>query len=298
MMKALDIIIPVYNEKLSEVNDILLKLKATIHLSEKVNIILVDDCSDVKLSLDSLVYNDNIVLLHHKTNKGYGEALKSGIRYGSAPWIAIIDADGTYPADKLRDLVERMDNADMVVGIRTGAVCQIPWPRRFPKLMLNRLASYMAGIKIEDLNSGMRVFTRELSYQLWPFFPRRFSFTSTLTMGAILGGYRVEETSIDYYKRKGNSSIQPLKDTLRFIHIIIRMGTNFHPLKLFLPIAISLFSIGFIKGFFRDFFAVGYIGNLSITFMLAALQILLMGYLGELIVTSRLWRKVDTIKND
>jgi hypothetical protein len=97
------------------------------------------------------------------------------------------------------------------------------------------------------------------------------------------------EEPINYYKRAGNSSIRPVKDTFQFIHIILRMGILFHPMKLFIPIAVFLASVGFIKGFLRDLFVVGYIGNLSIMLMLAGLQIFLMGYIAELIVINRLW---------
>ena len=288
-MPALDIIVPVFNEQVEVVLNMVARLTSDLEPEADVTIIVVDDGSDKKFNLRQLSDEAGIHFVCHPTNQGYGEALKTGIRAGSAPWIAIIDADDTYPADELKNLVKGMDHADMVVGARTGDIRKIPWLRRFPKYMLNRLASYMAGKEIQDLNSGMRVFSRELCYQLWPFFPKGFSFTSTLTMGALLGGCLVKEERINYYKRAGNSSIRPIKDTFQFIHIILRMGILFHPMKLFIPIAISLASVGFIKGFLRDLFVVGYIGNLSIMLMLAGLQIFLMGYIAELIVINRLW---------
>ena len=288
-MTALDIIVPVFNEKIEVVLNLVARLKSDLGSWDDATIIVVDDGSERKFNLCRLSDEAGIRFVCHPTNQGYGEALKTGIRAGSAPWIAIIDADDTYPVDELKNLIKQMDHADMVVGARTGDIRKIPWLRRFPKYMLNRLASYMAGKKILDLNSGMRIFSRELCYQLWPFFPKGFSFTSTLTMGALLGGLQVKEEQINYYKRAGNSSIRPVKDTFQFIHIILRMGILFHPMKLFIPIAIFLASIGFIKGFLRDLFVVGYIGNLSIMLMLAGLQIFLMGYIAELIVINRLW---------
>ncbi|MCK5849856.1 MAG: glycosyltransferase family 2 protein [Kiritimatiellae bacterium] len=287
-MKAVDIVIPVYNEKIPQVLETIEKIHTAFKDRDNVSVIVVDDGSDKDFNLDSLADEKGIIFLQHKTNKGYGSSLKTGITKGSAPWIAIIDADGTYPAESLPGLVNEMENADMVVGSRIGNVRQIPWLRRFPKSMLNLLASYMAGTKVKDLNSGMRVFSRELCYQLWPFFPRRFSFTSTITMGAHLGGFRVEEQPIDYFKRVGDSSIHPIKDTIKFAHIIIRMGTLFHPLKLFAPISIILGLCGIGKAI-RDIIVVEHIGNLSVMMMLACLQIILMGYLGELIVNSRQW---------
>lgn len=286
-MEPLDIVVPVYNESLEVVQRTVSSLKSAFRGWDDVTLIVVDDGSDPNLGLKALQEDDGIVFVQHETNLGYGTALKTGIRSGNAPWIAIVDADGTYPPEALPGLVKEMAHADMVVGIRTGSVVEIPLLRRLPKRMLNLLASYMAGVEIRDLNSGMRVFSRRVCYRLWGLFPRRFSFTSTLTMGMHLGGYRVAERPINYYKRAGSSSILPVRDTLRFFHIIIRMGVLFHPMKLFLPVALLLFAMGAGKGFLRDFPTVGYIGNLAVTLMLSGVQVLLMGYLGELIVSNR-----------
>ena len=291
-MKRLDVIIPVYNEELPVVRDTIKRLRTSLGQGNDTTIIVVDDGSDEKHGLQELESEEGIVFLRHPENRGYGSALKTGISRGTAPWIAITDADGTYPVESIPMLVKEMDKADMVVGSRTGNVREIPWLRRLPKNMLNSLASYMAGTRVRDLNTGMRVFSRELCEQLWPFFPRRFSFTSTLTMGAHLGGFRVEEKTIDYFKRTGASSISPFKDTVKFGHIILRMGIMFHPLKLFAPIAALIGLFGAAKAV-RDIIVVSHIGNLAVMTMLAALQIILMGYLAELIVYSRLWKRID-----
>lgn len=286
-MQALDIVIPVYNESLEVVRRIVSALERAFQGWDDVTIIVVDDGSDAKFGLEALREKEGILFVRHETNLGYGTALKTGIRSGSAPWIAITDADETYPPEALPGLVKEMEHADMVVGTRTGSVVEIPILRRFPKRALNLLASYMAGVQIKDLNSGMRVFSRKLCYRLWGLLPRRFSFTSTMTMGLHLGGYRIVERPINYHKRVGSSSILPIRDTVRFFHIIVRMGVLFHPMKLFFPVALALFIMGAGKGFIRDFPTVGYIGNLAVILMLAGVQVLLMGYLGELIVSNR-----------
>jgi glycosyltransferase involved in cell wall biosynthesis len=296
-MSALDIIIPVFNEDGGVVLSTVLALKKAFAGREDVRIIVVDDGSHAELKLDG-AEKENVVLLRHESNRGYGSSLKTGIMHGDSEWIAIIDADGTYPAEELQGLVDEMGNADMVVGIRTGQVREIPLIRRFPKYLLNSLASYMAGVKIKDLNSGMRVFSRDLCIQLWNLFPRRYSFTSTLTMGAHMGGYRIREKPINYHKRIGRSSISPIRDTLHFLHIIIRMGVLFHPMKFFGPIAAFLIAMGVLKGFVRDILVIGYIGNLAVMLILSGVQILFMGYLGELIVSSRFLSQREQLRRD
>jgi glycosyltransferase involved in cell wall biosynthesis len=286
-IEAVDIIIPVYNEDLGLVQETVRKISSIFASYSDVNIFVVNDGSEAKYGLDSLSEESGIKYLKHDTNRGYGSSLKTGIACGSAPWIAIVDADGSYPVEDLPMLLQGMDGTEMVVGARTGEIRHIRLMRRLPKKVLNILASYMAGVRIIDLNSGMRVFTRRLCYTFWGLLPRRFSFTSTMTMGALILGCGVKEISINYYKRVGKSSINPIHDTLRFINIIVRMGLLFYPMKLFVPVSFFLFLVGFVKGFIRDYLLFGYVGNASIMVILAALQIILMGFLAELVVSNR-----------
>jgi glycosyltransferase involved in cell wall biosynthesis len=288
-MPSLDLILPVYNESDDRVERTVRAAQAAFAAAGgwDLRVIVVDDGSRVPVSLAALGGDPSVTLLRHSPNRGYGAALKVGIRAGSAPWIAIADADGTYPVDRLPELAREMATHDTVVGTRTGAQVNIPLARRFPKACLNRFASYLAGAPIVDLNSGMRVFTRELAEYLWHLFPSGFSFTSTLTMGSLRGGYRVKEIPIDYFKREGASSIAPVRDTVRFFKLAFRLGLLFAPLRIFLPIAALLFGIGALKGLGIDYPRQGFVGNLSVACLLSGLQIFLMGLVAELVVLSR-----------
>ncbi|HQH26675.1 MAG TPA: glycosyltransferase family 2 protein, partial [Oligoflexia bacterium] len=281
---GLDIVLPVYNEELPIVHEALDKLAQVFSNMPDVTIIVVNDGSDKSFGLDSLAHCDGILYCEHEENRGYGAALKTGILAGRAPWIAIVDADGTYPIEELPKLLAQMEKHDMVIGARTGPVSEIPRLRRFPKSMLNLFASLMAGVFIPDLNSGMRVFSRQLCYYLWGFFPAGFSFTSTLTMGAQMGGFRTKNVPINYYKRSGQSSIRPVHDTIRFFRIVCRLGLIFYPMKLFAPVAVLLFAVGFVKAVFRDYWLIGTIGATSQTTMLAGLEIFMIGLIAHLIV--------------
>jgi glycosyltransferase involved in cell wall biosynthesis len=286
-MKTLDIIIPVYNEPVEVVRATVKAVKQTLRSMDGVTIIVVDDGSDRKYDIGSLKKEEGILFVQHEVNRGYGAALKFGILHGRAQWIGIIDADGTYPVESLAVLAKNIDKCDMVVGTRTGKVREIPCSRRFPKELLNRFASYLAGLRIRDLNSGLRIFSRELAYHLWGLFPSRFSFTSTLTMGALMGGFRVRDVPIDYYRRNGKSSLRPITDTARFFRTALRLGLLFAPMRIFCPIAGILFTVGFFKGIMYDYVRLGYVGNLAVATMLTAVQVLMLGLLGELIVHSR-----------
>ena len=292
-MKTLDIVIPIYNEDVEVVRATVKAVKETFRSMEGVTIILVDDGSDKKYHIESLKEEEGIVFVQHEVNRGYGAALKFGILHGRAPWIGIIDADGTYPVESLAVLAQHIGNCDMAVGIRTGKVREIPCGRRLPKGLLNRFASYLAGLRIRDLNSGLRLLSRDLAYYLWGLFPSRVSFTSTLTMGALMGGFRVRDVPIDYYKRAWKSSVRPITDTARFFKTALRLGLLFAPMRVFGPIAGILFTMGFVKGILYDHVLLGRVGNLAVTLMLTAVQVLMLGLLGELIVHSRSLKRRD-----
>ena len=287
LLPPLDIVIPVYNEQPAVVRQTLAQLKEAFSGRPAVRIIVVNDGSDPSYGLTILGGEDGITYLEHERNRGYGSALKTGILEGNAPWIAILDADGTYPVSELSAMVEQMANADMVVGVRTGPVCNIDLSRRVPKKLLNLFASYIAGTRIADLNSGMRVFSRDLCYYLWGFYPKRFSFTSTITMGALMGGFRVRDFPINYYRRRGKSSIHPLRDTLAFFRLIFRLGLLFDPMKIFGPVAGAILGFGLLKGVMHDYWIKGSIGNITQTSVIAGIQIFMIGLIGKLIVLNR-----------
>jgi glycosyltransferase involved in cell wall biosynthesis len=287
VLNYLDIVLPVYNENINVVAETIKTIQETFAKQEGVTIVVVDDGSDKRHQLDGLRERTDIRFVQHHTNYGYGVALKTGILSGSSERIAIADSDGTYPVAELASMLAEMEAHDMVIGTRTGEIREIPWSRRFPKMVLNQCASYFAGVRIVDLNSGLRIFSRDLCYYLWDFFPRGFSFTSTITMGALMGGFRVKEMPINYYKRTGKSSIKPIEDTVRFFKIISKIGLVFYPMKLFAPVALILFGTGFAKGIFVDYVGQGFVGTLSAILMISGVQIFMMGLIGELIVHSR-----------
>ncbi len=284
---SLSIIIPVYNETVDVVSQTISACASELSSYPHATIIVVNDGSSSTYNLDSLKTRDDIIYKAHEINRGYGSALKTGILAHNSDLIGIIDADGTYPINRLLELAQLAANFDMVIGCRTGKIRQIPFIRRFPKFVLNRFASYIAGNRIDDLNSGMRIFRRDLAYYLWSFYPSGFSFTSTITLGALLNGYRIKNISIDYYKRQGKSAIKPIKDTILFFRLVFRLGLIFAPIKLFRIYALLLFLVGFIKGIVIDYIQLQHIGNFATIMIVSSIQVFMIGLVAQLIVHNR-----------
>lgn len=221
-------------------------------------------------------------LLRHLRSRGYGAALKTGIRAARHDWILIIDADGTYPAEHIEALLRECGDETMVVGARLGANARVPALRRPAKWVLTRLASRLSGVRILDLNSGMRIFPRELFDSLIRILPDGFSFTSTITIGALASGWMVQYVPIDYRRREGRSKIRPVKDTLGFLSLIIRTVMYFDPLRVFLPLAL-VFCFASVAVGFGSYLAGRLMDVTTVVLLVAGIQLLALGVIADAI---------------
>lgn len=280
MPEPVSIIVPVYNEE-GAIASTLAAIDATMRAGGRVYEVLVVDDGSID-GTAQVLSGTGARIVRHRANRGYGAALKTGIAATVHPLIAILDADGTYPITRLPDLLAQADDADMVVGARTGGTVHVPALRRPVKWLLTQVANVLSGHRIPDLNSGMRVFRREVAVRFVGLYPDGFSFTSTITLASHINGYRVEYVPIDYYRRTGASSIRPVRDTLNFFLLIVRMVVTFRPLNVFLPTAAVLLLLGLVKAGL-DFSRTGAFGIAAAILILAAMQIALMGLLADLV---------------
>ncbi|MFT4647803.1 MAG: glycosyltransferase involved in cell wall biosynthesis [Glaciecola sp.] len=225
-------------------------------------------------------------VINHGMNRGYGASLKTGFKAAEHDVVVITDADGTYPEDRIQELVQHVRNgAEMAVGARTGADVNIPLIRRPAKAALRQLASYLADTRIPDLNSGLRAMRKDLVMAYLPIFPNGFSFTTTISLAALTNGHRVDYVSIDYAARSGRSKIRPIRDTLGFVALIVRTVLYFNPLKVFYPIAGFLMLL-LLCSTSIDMFVVESAPNLSdktVLLFVALVQVLSLGMIADLI---------------
>ena len=241
---AVSVVMPAYNEA-EMVGPQIEKIREVMDRSNfPYELIVVDDGS-IDGTAD-VVRQHDVVLISKKYNRGYGAALKTGIAAATHEWILIIDADGTYPAESIPKLLEALPEYDMVVAARTGKSVHIPLVRRPMKWVLGRLANYLAGQPIPDLNSGLRVFRKSLAERFDYLLPPGFSFTSTITMSLLLNDYRVLYLPIDYNKRVGLSKVRALH-VYDFLLVILRTAIYFNPLRFFLPFGALFFVVGLAK---------------------------------------------------
>jgi glycosyltransferase involved in cell wall biosynthesis len=280
------IVVPAYNEE-NGIEGVIERL-SSLDLGVPVTILVVNDGSTdgtcAKLEELSARY-PALNVVDHPRNKGYGAALKTGFGRAKTDVVVITDADGTYPEDRIVDLLARIDaGADMAIGARIGADVNIPLIRRPAKAALRHLASFLAGYPIPDLNSGLRAFRRAFVMEYKPILPDGFSFTTTITLAALTNNHPVDYVTINYAHRAGSSKIRPIRDTLGFTALIIRTVLYFNPLKVFYPVALALLLLllGFL-GYDLLWLEEPNLGDKTVLMFVAFMQVLSVGLLADLI---------------
>ncbi len=272
-VKGISIVIPAFNEEAGIIKSLKEVKDALKSVPYEYEIIVVDDGSEDKTA-ELICAEEGVELIQSPENRGYGASLKTGIRAAAFDIIVITDADGTYPAYSIPQLVDCLEHYDMVVGSRTGDEVNIPTIRKPAKWFLTKLASYLAERHIPDLNSGLRVMRRSLVQRFEHILPSGFSFTTTISLASLCTGCLVAYVPINYYARMGTSKIRPTH-AFDFLLLIIRTTVYFNPLKIFLPLGAIFFIGGFTK-FIYDI----YIGNLSETALLGFLGAALLWAVG------------------
>ena len=237
IVSGISYIIPAFNEEDSIVAT-LERLRLTLAATGlKYEIIVVDDGSCDQTRARARSVPDTIVV-GHPINTGYGSAIKTGILCAQYEWIGIVDADGTYPIEKLGLLIEKMrDGYDMAVAAREGVYDgDRPLARVARRSMLAFINVWISG-RIEDPNSGFRLFTREFVVTFFPFLCNTFSFTTSSTVFAIGEGYFVAFVPMEYSRRIGRSKVRHFRDSLRMMQLVMQGITFFNPVKFFLILA-------------------------------------------------------------
>ena len=277
------IIVPALNEA-EAIVDLVRALRGSAPWHE---VIVVDDGSTD--GTGERAREAGAVVVRHPYNKGNGAAVKSGVRRATGDAILIVDGDGQHrPADAVR-LVSRLDEYDLVVGARSAAT-QATTARRLGNALLNRLATYLTDREIPDLTSGFRAARRECMLEFLHLLPNGFSTPTTTTLAFIKAGYSVAFEPIDAEQRQGKSKIKLARDGAKFFLILLKIITIFSPLKIFVPVSVVTFLLGFGYAIWTAV-RQSHVTNSSVLLILLAVVIFLVGLVSEQISALRFERR-------
>ncbi len=273
-MSTLSIIIPAKNET-HGLKSLLPALKARYPDAE---IIVVNDGSTDDTPAVGAGFG--IQVITHPYCMGNGAAVKTGARAAKGRILVFMDADGQHNPEDIPGLISKLkEGYDMVVGSRHSS-SQASLGRSYANQIYNRLASWMVSRKISDLTSGFRVVKADKFREFIYLLPNGFSYPTTITMSFFRAGYPVAYVPIETQVRVGRSHINPLRDGIRFLLIIFRVGTLYSPLKLFFPISLFFFLTGL--GYYTyTFFTEGRFTNMSALLLTTSILIFLIGLVSE-----------------
>jgi len=244
------IIIPAYNEEAGI--QVTLERITSVVFSKSAEIIIIDDGSEDKTA--EIVRRYPVKLYRHNVNKGYGAALKTGIRKAKGEKVIIMDSDGQHDPKYLPELITLMDEFDMVIGTRMESSFQ-ERNRKLGKKIIRIVGEYLVEQKLPDYNSGFRGFYRKNMERMLHIMPNGFSFSTTSTLAYLKEGYTIGTFPIHVEERVGRkSNVKFFKDGGKTIMLILRIIMLFNPLKIFLPISLIAILLGMVFGIYGYLF--------------------------------------------
>ena len=284
-LPLLTVIIPCYNEA----SNIPHVFPEVIHFCEQNNfqLITVDDGSkDETLKELYNLRSDNLEVLHHSINRGYGSAIKTGIRHCKTPLCVTIDADGQHTLGDIHVLLTAMQDemADLVVGNRRG-LGSSPI-RNLGKLIITSFANTFFKLPIQDLNSGMKLYKTRIAQSLIQWTPNGMAFSDVVTLIHLQLRYKIVERDITIKPRtRGNSTIN-WRTAVYTISEIAFLVVNMVPFRFFGMVSLILLLTGL---FWALPFAISGEGVTvgSALLLTAALIVFLQGVMMELLVRLR-----------
>ena len=228
------IVIPAFNEA-DALGPVVEGLLAAFPESE---LVVIDDGSTDDTGNIAKMAGASVIT--HDKYCGYGAALRTGTRKASREYVLFCDSDGQHSVEDVGRVIDACDDHDMVVGAR-GRDSHASLVRRPGKMVLRVFGNYLAGQKIPDLNSGLRMIRREVLLKYLHVMPQGFSFSTTSTFAMLKTNRRVKWIPIKVAKRVGTSTVQQWKHGPQTLMLMLRLTVLFEPLKVFLRVAGLLF---------------------------------------------------------
>jgi glycosyltransferase involved in cell wall biosynthesis len=235
--KELTVVVPIYNEEhafqtyLNELVDYCKKGSWKL-------IFVNDGSSDASGKILDQINKPFVKVIHHKLNRGYGGALKTGILNADTQYVITFDGDGQHKVDDIIAILDYMktNHAEMVIGSRKKSGNENAF-RETGKGIIRFIARLLIPFKIKDLNSGFKIYQTDLAQQYQSLCPDTMAFSDVITLIFIKQRKLVLEFPITVVPRRSGKSTINIHTAVDTITEILNLIMLLNPLKVFLPLS-------------------------------------------------------------
>src|SRR5262249_25838891 len=196
-------VVPAFNEA-AALPSVLRELHE--QLPEDYEVLVVDDGSTDDTA--EVAENGPCRLIRHRTNRGKGVAIRTGIAEASGDYVVIMDADATYPVAAVEHLVQKLADYDLVRGSRVSSSENMPLVNRIGNWFFNKLFAIAHGLESGDHLSGLYGLRRD-AFRRLGLEARGFDIETEIGIKAQAHGLRVAEFPIEYLPRAGQKKLSP-----------------------------------------------------------------------------------------
>ena len=293
MSPYVTIILPCYNEEGHVVAEVERIARAMDGSGYSYELLAIDDGStDQTLAKlrEAAPRFPQLEIVPMPRNGGSGVVRRIGTQRARGEIVAWTDADMTYPNERIPELVQVLEKdpmVDQVVGARTSEQGTYKLLRVPAKWLIRKFAERLSGARIPDLNSGMRAFRREVALPYLRLLPPGFSCVTTITLAFLSNNHEIQYVPIEYAQRAGRSKFKFVSDAYKYILQILRMIMYFNPLKVLMPLALTLLGVGALKAVYDVIVHPVHIADDTVLIVITGLIIGSVALLGDLVVRSR-----------
>ena len=199
MNKSLSVIIPTYNEKES-LTELVESLKDVLKAQDQWEVLFVDDGSaddSIELLTEIVKNESNFKLIQLHRNYGKSAALAEGFKVAEGEYVITMDADLQDDPHEIPNLISKIDEGyDLVTGWKKDR--KDPWTKRFPSKIANFITGIITGVKVHDMNCGLKIYRRAVVKSL-DIYGGRHRYIPAL---AGQKRFRIAEIPVKHHKRQ------------------------------------------------------------------------------------------------
>lgn len=212
MIEKLSVFFPAYNEEANLQNTIDKTIPILRDIAQKWEIIIINDGSkdktgQVALKIKKQYSKEDISIITHNPNRGYGAAFKSGMYAAKYPWITFTDADGQFDFSDIKTLINTQNKtkADLVIGYYLGR--KVPFYRIWGSKVWQLAVFILFGLKVRDIDCGFKLVNKKVIDTIPKLEAERGPFiTSEFLIKAKRCGFKIVEVGVHHFERQAGAA--------------------------------------------------------------------------------------------